>query len=112
MDRRRKKTIENFENVELVGRGAFGEVRLVKERDTGKYFAMKIMNKDFIIEKNQVFPLFHSNVEIAHTRAERDAMVAHDNPFIVKLHYAFQDEIFLYFVMEYSKFFSITFLDI
>jgi len=52
---------------------------------------MKIMNKDFMIQKNQ----------LAHARAERDAMVEHDDPGIVKLYYPFQDSRFLYFVMEY-----------
>jgi len=52
---------------------------------------MKIMNKDFMIQKNQ----------LAHARAERDAMVEHDDPGIVKLYYSFQDSRFLYFVMEY-----------
>jgi len=44
-----------------------------------------------MIQKNQ----------LAHARAERDAMVEHDNPGIVKLYYSFQDSRFLYFVMEY-----------
>eukprot|EP01122_Echinamoeba_exundans_P004758 TRINITY_DN1499_c0_g1_i1.p1 TRINITY_DN1499_c0_g1~~TRINITY_DN1499_c0_g1_i1.p1 ORF type:complete len:436 (-),score=114.59 TRINITY_DN1499_c0_g1_i1:24-1331(-) len=52
---------------------------------------MKIINKDFMLEKNQ----------LAHARAERDAMVEHDDPGIVALHYSFQDEMFLYFVMEF-----------
>jgi len=52
---------------------------------------MKIMNKDFMIQKNQ----------LAHARAERDAMVEHDDPGIVKMYFSFQDSRFLYFVMEY-----------
>jgi serine/threonine protein kinase len=93
---RRKMTCMDFVNVKLIGRGAFGEVRVVAEKnDDGKpsdrILAMKIMNKDFMIQKNQ----------LAHARAERDAMVAHDHPGIVRLYYAFQDARFLYFVMEY-----------
>jgi len=49
------------------------------------------MNKDFMIQKNQ----------LAHARAERDAMVEHDDPGIVKMYFSFQDSRFLYFVMEY-----------
>jgi hypothetical protein len=55
---RQKISVKDFENIKLIGRGAFGEVRLVRKKDTGEYFAMKIMNKDFMIEKNQVFVLF------------------------------------------------------
>eukprot|EP01121_Diplochlamys_sp_Union-15-3_P007658 TRINITY_DN1962_c0_g1_i2.p1 TRINITY_DN1962_c0_g1~~TRINITY_DN1962_c0_g1_i2.p1 ORF type:complete len:431 (+),score=77.33 TRINITY_DN1962_c0_g1_i2:369-1661(+) len=52
---------------------------------------MKIMNKDFMIEKNQ----------LAHARAERDAMVEHNYPGVVSLYYSFQDKDFLYFIMEF-----------
>jgi serine/threonine protein kinase len=88
---RKKFAVKDFENVKLVGRGAFGEVRLVRLKDSGEYFAMKIMNKDFMIEKNQ----------LGHARAERDAMVEHNDPGIVSLYFSFQDELFLYFVMEF-----------
>uniref|UniRef100_A0A6B2L2Q8 non-specific serine/threonine protein kinase n=1 Tax=Arcella intermedia TaxID=1963864 RepID=A0A6B2L2Q8_9EUKA len=94
---RHKISIKDFVNVRLIGRGAFGEVRVVRkkqwpgEEPTEKVYAMKIMNKDFMIQKNQ----------LAHARAERDAMVEHDDPGIVKLYFSFQDFRFLYFVMEY-----------
>eukprot|EP01121_Diplochlamys_sp_Union-15-3_P005574 TRINITY_DN1590_c0_g1_i2.p1 TRINITY_DN1590_c0_g1~~TRINITY_DN1590_c0_g1_i2.p1 ORF type:complete len:547 (-),score=114.28 TRINITY_DN1590_c0_g1_i2:73-1539(-) len=90
-ENRKKTTVDDFESVSLVGRGAFGEVRLVRKKDTQEIFAMKKMNKDFMIEKNQ----------LAHARAERDAMVEHDDPGIVSLYYSFQDADFLYFVMEF-----------
>jgi serine/threonine protein kinase len=77
---RKKFAVKDFENVKLVGRGAFGEVRLVRLKDSGEYFAMKIMNKDFMIEKNQ----------LGHARAERDAMVEHNDPGIVSLYFSFQ----------------------
>jgi len=92
-----KISVKDFVNVRLIGRGAFGEVRVVRKKlwpgETGpeKVMAMKIMNKDFMIQKNQ----------LAHARAERDAMVEHNDPGVVKLFYSFQDTRFLYFVMEY-----------
>eukprot|EP01120_Amphizonella_sp_Union-15-10_P007869 TRINITY_DN2715_c0_g1_i2.p1 TRINITY_DN2715_c0_g1~~TRINITY_DN2715_c0_g1_i2.p1 ORF type:complete len:231 (+),score=50.84 TRINITY_DN2715_c0_g1_i2:28-693(+) len=88
---RQKISIEDFESVALIGRGAFGEVRLVKKKDSKDLFAMKIMNKEFMIDKNQ----------LAHARAERDAMVEHNYSGIVSLYFSFQDEDFLYFVMEF-----------
>eukprot|EP01128_Nolandella_sp_AFSM9_P008448 TRINITY_DN511_c5_g1_i1.p1 TRINITY_DN511_c5_g1~~TRINITY_DN511_c5_g1_i1.p1 ORF type:complete len:546 (-),score=174.89 TRINITY_DN511_c5_g1_i1:166-1635(-) len=94
---RKKLSAANFVNVRLIGRGAFGEVRVVREKDDqgnvlmDRVFAMKVMNKDFMIQKNQ----------LAHARAERDAMVEHDHDGVVQLYYSFQDSNYLYFVMEY-----------
>jgi len=51
---REKLSRNDFKSIKLVGRGAFGEVRLVQHRETGAFYAMKIINKDFMIEKNQV----------------------------------------------------------
>ena len=39
--RRRKMSVEAFEQLDIIGRGAFGEVRVVKEKDTGNVYAMK-----------------------------------------------------------------------
>eukprot|EP01126_Amoeba_proteus_P019654 TRINITY_DN2018_c0_g1_i11.p1 TRINITY_DN2018_c0_g1~~TRINITY_DN2018_c0_g1_i11.p1 ORF type:complete len:235 (-),score=49.76 TRINITY_DN2018_c0_g1_i11:305-1009(-) len=90
-NKRKKLSITDYANVKLIGRGAFGEVRVVRSKENNEVFAMKMMNKDFVIKKNQ----------LAHARAERDAMVQHDDPGIVKLFFSFQDSKFLYFIMEY-----------
>jgi hypothetical protein len=60
---RRKMTCQDFVNVKLIGRGAFGEVRVVAEKNedgkpSDRIFAIKIMNKDFMIQKNQVYSLY------------------------------------------------------
>jgi serine/threonine protein kinase len=91
---RTKLSVRDFEHIKLIGRGAFGEVRIVRSKfdtDNKRVLAMKIINKDFMIQKNQ----------LAHARAERDAMVEFENIWVVKLFYSFQDAHFLYFVMEY-----------
>lgn len=56
-------------------------------------FAMKIMRKSEMVKKNQV----------AHIKAERDVLALADNPWVVKLHYSFQDEKSLYLIMEYLQ---------
>jgi len=91
--RRKKKkvTIEHFKTVKIIGRGAFGEVRVVRKRDDNEVYAMKTMLKKEMIDKNQV----------AHIKAERDLLSAADNPWLVKLLYSFQDNEYLYLVMEY-----------
>ena len=52
---------------------------------------MKTMRKKDMVAKNQV----------THVQAERDLMAAADNPWLVKLNYSFQDDTYLYLVMEY-----------
>jgi serine/threonine kinase 38 len=46
-------TVDDFELLTIVGRGAFGEVRIVREKSSGKLFAMKKLKKSATIEKNQ-----------------------------------------------------------
>lgn len=42
---------------QVIGRGAFGEVRLVQKVDTGHVYAMKILRKVEMLEKDQVIPI-------------------------------------------------------
>jgi len=88
---RKKLSIADFQKISVIGRGAFGEVRVCRKKDDGLVFAMKIMKKEEMLKKNQV----------AHIRAERDVLALSDCPWVVKLHYSFQDEKSLYLVMEY-----------
>lgn len=87
----RKMNVNDFETLTIIGRGAFGEVRVCRKKDDKKIYAMKIMKKSEMLKKNQV----------QHIRAERDVLALADNPWVVKLHYSFQDDLCLYLVMEY-----------
>lgn len=89
----KKLHISDFESIAIIGRGAFGEVRVVRKKNTKEVFAMKVMKKAEMIKKNQV----------QHIRAERDLMVLADNPWVVKLIYSFQDAQNLYLVMEFLQ---------
>ncbi|XP_060101708.1 serine/threonine-protein kinase MRCK alpha isoform X5 [Heteronotia binoei] len=82
---------EDFEILKVIGRGAFGEVAVVKLKNTDKVFAMKILNKWEMLKR----------AETACFREERDVLVNGDNQWITTLHYAFQDENYLYLVMDY-----------
>lgn len=75
----------------IIGRGAFGEVRICQHRESREIYAVKKMKKKEMIFKNQV----------AHVKAERDILVKANNPWIVELKYSFQDDENLYLVMEY-----------
>ncbi|ELP89444.1 hypothetical protein EIN_390690 [Entamoeba invadens IP1] len=86
-----KPKLEDFETLKLIGKGTYGKVMLVKKKDTGKIFAMKILDKKAVVETN----------EVEHTMAEREVLGTIDNPFIVHMHYSFQNENKLYFVMDF-----------
>nr|AAF67167.1 NDR protein kinase [Drosophila melanogaster] len=83
--------VEDFEALKVIGRGAFGEVRLVQKKDTGHVYAMKVLRKADMLEKEQV----------AHVRAERDVLVEADHQWVVKMYYSFQDPVNLYLIMEF-----------
>uniref|UniRef100_A0A8C7P6P6 Serine/threonine-protein kinase MRCK alpha n=1 Tax=Oncorhynchus mykiss TaxID=8022 RepID=A0A8C7P6P6_ONCMY len=82
---------EDFEILKVIGRGAFGEVAVVKVKNADKVFAMKILNKWEMLKR----------AETACFREERDVLVNGDSQWITTLHYAFQDDNFLYLVMDY-----------
>ncbi|KAG5307339.1 MRCKB kinase, partial [Acromyrmex insinuator] len=84
-------TREDFEIVKVIGRGAFGEVCVVRMRGSDKVFAMKILNKWEMLKR----------AETACFREERDVLVYGDRRWITNLHYAFQDDNNLYLVMDY-----------
>jgi protein-serine/threonine kinase len=82
---------ENYTTVKIIGKGAFGEVKLVTKKHDGKVYAMKSLVKTEMFKKDQ----------LAHVRAERDALAESDSPWVVKLFNTFQDNNFLYMVMEF-----------
>lgn len=109
---RKRITIADFELLKIIGKGAFGQVRLVKRRDTGEVLAMKTMIKANMLLKNQV----------THVRAERNILAMNSDTFqpstgdgaaeiqgqgdplgrwLVQLNTSFQDLHNLYLVMEY-----------
>lgn len=95
---RHRRNVGDFEKVAVIGRGAFGEVRLVREKQAIEknskpvFYAMKMLRKADMLNKNQV----------SHVRAERDLMArSDDDRWIVQLQYSFQDDEYLYLVMEY-----------
>jgi serine/threonine protein kinase len=83
--------MEDFEVIKPISKGAYGSVYLAKKKQTGDYYALKILRKSDMVQKNQV-----SNV-----RNERMILTQLDSPFVVKLFYSFQSKDSLYLVMEY-----------
>lgn len=90
--KRVRLSIDDFQSIQIIGKGAFGEVRLVQRKDSGKVYAMKSLKKAEMIKKQQ----------IAHVRSERDILTETYNiPWVVQLYYSFQDRDNLYLVMEF-----------
>ncbi|XP_057490120.1 uncharacterized protein LOC130776089 [Actinidia eriantha] len=88
---RHKVGLDDFELLTVIGKGAFGEVRLCRAKSTGEIYAMKTMKKSEMLKRGQV----------EHVRSERNLLVEVDSRCIVKLFYSFQDSEFLYLIMEY-----------
>ena len=88
---REKQTIRDYNSIAIIGRGAFGEVHVCCEKKTGQIVAVKKIRKDVLMMKNQVI----------HTRNEQLFMSKVKSPWIVELKASFQEDDFLYLVMEY-----------
>lgn len=89
--KRVKETIAEYRTLSVIGKGAFGEVRLCRHIETGELVAIKQMIKSDMYKKNQ----------LAHIRAERDILASSDGLWIVELKSSFTDDRYLYLVMEY-----------
>ncbi|CDY31963.1 BnaA07g00320D [Brassica napus] len=88
---RHKLGVADFDLLTMIGKGAFGEVRICKEKTTGQVYAMKKLKKAEMLRRGQV----------EHVRAERNLLAEVDSNYIVKLYCSFQDDDHLYLVMEY-----------
>lgn len=89
--RRTRMKPEDFLTVKVIGKGAFGEVRLVQKKDNGRIYAMKTLLKTEMFRRDQ----------LAHVKAERDVLAEANSPWVVNLYYSFQDSIYLYLIMEF-----------
>ncbi|XP_004495372.1 uncharacterized protein [Cicer arietinum] len=88
---RHKMGADDFELLTMIGKGAFGEVRICREKATGHVYAMKKLKKSEMLRRGQV----------EHVKAERNLLAEVDSIYIVKLYCSFQDEGYLYLIMEY-----------
>ncbi|CAM9582066.1 unnamed protein product, partial [Scytosiphon promiscuus] len=81
---------EDLEAIRSLGEGAFGNVKLVLHKPTGRAFALKCQGKKAIV----------ANELQDHILEERRLLMKLDHPFILKLHDSFQDDRYIYFVLE------------
>ncbi|XP_068958757.1 serine/threonine-protein kinase 32A isoform X1 [Petaurus breviceps papuanus] len=81
---------DHFEILRAIGKGSFGKVCIVQKNDTKKMYAMKYMNKQKCVERNEVRNVFK----------ELQIMQCLEHPFLVNLWYSFQDEEDMFMVVD------------
>ena len=83
-------TRSSFEFLGIIGRGGFGKVWKVYSRKYKRQYAMKEMSKAKIIDKKSEKSV----------KAERDLLAIMNHPFIINMHFSFQDNDNLYIAMD------------
>ncbi|VDM42797.1 unnamed protein product [Toxocara canis] len=84
---------DDYETIRLISNGAYGAVYLVRHRETRQRFALKRMNKQTLMMRNQVDQVY----------AERDILTFTDNPFVVSFYGSFETRHHLCMLMEYVE---------
>ncbi|XP_056678093.1 microtubule-associated serine/threonine-protein kinase 3 isoform X2 [Monodelphis domestica] len=90
---RRKPCESDFETIKLISNGAYGAVYLVRHRETRQRFAIKKINKQNLVLRNQIQQVF----------VERDILTFAENPFVVSMFCSFETRRHLCMVMEYVE---------
>jgi len=86
-----KLTKDDFEMLNVLGKGSFAQVLLAKRISTGKIFAVKVVTKQGLLDHKRVNDVF----------IERNILMRANHPYLLKLHNTFQSEHKLYFIMDY-----------
>jgi serum/glucocorticoid-regulated kinase 2 len=81
----------SFDILETLGSGTFGKVFKVRLKTTGDIYAMKIINKKYLIR----------NQQLRYAVTECNVLKQAQHPFIITLHYAFQTPDHLYMILDY-----------
>ncbi|GJN90679.1 hypothetical protein Rhopal_003691-T1 [Rhodotorula paludigena] len=81
----------SFQKIRMLGKGDVGKVYLVREKQTQKLYAMKVLSKKEMIKRNKV----------KRALAEEEILAGSNHPFIVTLYHSFQSDDYLYLCMEY-----------
>lgn len=92
-ERGKKVKIEDFNLLQVLGKGAHGKVMLAEHIETKRQSAIKIIKKSHIIKAKQ----------LEHTISEKNVLTTMRNNFIVDLTHCFQNKEKIYFSMEFMK---------
>ena len=88
---REKQSVRDYESITIIGQGAFGEVHVCRQKSSGAIVAVKKIKKEVVILKNQIL----------HTINEQLLMSKVHSPWIVDLKASFQEDDYLYLIMEF-----------
>ena len=88
---REKQSIKDYISIAVIGRGAFGEVHVCKNKKTNNIVAIKKIKKEILIQKNQIIHVRNEQIFMSNVKSE----------WIVDLKASFQENEFLYLIMEY-----------
>ncbi|XP_048844194.1 serine/threonine-protein kinase 32C-like [Brienomyrus brachyistius] len=89
-DEKEDVNFDHFQILRAIGKGSFGKVCIVQKRDTEKMYAMKYMNKQQCIERDEVPNVFR----------ELEILQDIEHVFLVNLWYSFQDEEDMFMVVD------------
>jgi len=82
--------LNDFELIKIIGEGANGMIMVARKKDTKIVYSLKITDKDTLIEEGELEQLMGEK-----------QVLQNDSPFLVHLHYAFQTDAHLFFVMDF-----------
>lgn len=86
-------SMDDFEILDFLGKGFYGKVLKVRRKDTNEIYAIKTVRKKRLIDLEAVSTV----------TAERSLTLIQNNPFIIKLCFAFQNQYKFYFGLEYAE---------
>lgn len=84
-------TLNSFQQLQTLGTGTFGRVYLIKHKQIGRFYAMKVLKKSEVVRLKQV----------EHVMNEKSILATVRNPFVVQLYRSFQDGKNLFMILEY-----------
>ena len=84
-------SIKDFSALSVIGKGTYAKVLLVRHLKDNQLYALKVLKKKYILEKNQE----------KHIMTEKEILAQIEHAFLVRMKMSFQDEKKLYFLLEY-----------
>lgn len=85
--------LEDFKIIKVLDKGSFGKVFLVENKLNGRFYAMKRIRKDVLIEKKQ----------IENTQNEKKILLDLEHPFLLGMSYVIQNDLRIYFFLDFIE---------